>query len=103
MGVRKYRTIVLASTVAVVSLALISVDITSAAEPSHVETWIASSLLFVKVRAQKHALPNISLPQMLISTEPARCISRCVHSVTALRGANPLLLRRLFPLVRRSL
>lgn len=58
MGVRKYRTIVPASTVAVVSLALISVDITSAAEPSHVETWIASSLLYVKVRAQKPRPPE---------------------------------------------
>lgn len=58
MEVRRYRSVVLASTIAVLSLALISVDITSAAEPSRAETWIVSSLLYVRVRAQKPRPPE---------------------------------------------
>lgn len=58
MSVRRYGTIVLASTVAVVSLALVSLDITGSAEPSRAEIWIASSLLHMKVRARKPRPPD---------------------------------------------
>ena len=57
MGVGKYCTVVLASAV-IISLALTSVDITSAAEPSRTETWIASSLLYMRVRAQRPRVPD---------------------------------------------
>jgi mono/diheme cytochrome c family protein len=58
VGFRRYHAIVLAATVVIVPLALVSVDITSAAEPSRAETWIASSLLYARVRAQKPRLPE---------------------------------------------
>ncbi len=58
MGIWSYRTVMLTSSFIVVPLALLSVDITSAAQPSRAETWIASSLLYLRVRAQKPRPPE---------------------------------------------
>jgi len=74
VGFRRYHAIVLAATVVIVPLALVSVDITSAAEPSRAETWIASSLLYARVRAQKPRLPErFTTSEGALPSSPAVC------------------------------